>query len=279
MSLTKRELEEKVNKYTWYHILNLGQGVKTPGYVNLEHQQAIVNSAMSRVDFKGKRVLDIGCRDGMYCFDAEKRGASEVIGIDNMISKGALEFLIPYFQSKVKMYEKNLYDLNPKENGLFDVIIFPGVLYHLRYPFTALRILRELLKPDGTIIIETAVLRSFKSSKLEKLALLYCPIADESPYEDTSVTFFNTKGMVDSLSSLGYTTKSINYMYDDSRKKSLSAFKRFKLFCLKLSKGYDIDRITLVCNASKYADEGVTKYWNEVYSPDEISNLRNPDNR
>ena len=60
---------------------------------------------------KGKRVLDIGCRDGIYSFEAEKMGAKEVIGIDNDISKPALEFLIPYFNSKVKMFEMNLFDL------------------------------------------------------------------------------------------------------------------------------------------------------------------------
>ena len=279
MSFTKENLAEEIKKYEWYHIIDLGNGIKTPGYVNLEYQQATVNNAMAKVDFKGKRVLDIGCRDGMYSFDAERRGAAEVMGIDNMVSKGAQELLIPHFNSIVKMHEINLYDLSPKEHGLFDVIIFPGVLYHLRYPFTALKTIRELLKPDGVIIVETAVLRSFGFSKLEKLALLYCPIEDESPYEATSVTFFNTKGMVDSLKSLGYTSNSISYMYDEAAKNGLPFAKKFKLFLTKIVKGFIIDRITLVCSASKFSDEGVVKYWNDVYTPDEIIDLKNPDNR
>lgn len=279
MNLNKDEILEKVKMFSWYHIIDVGHGIKTPGYNNLNLQQAVVNKALARVDFKEKKVLDIGCRDGMYCFDAEKRGASEIIGIDSMISKGATEFLIPYFNSKVKMYEMSLFELTPEKFGLFDVIIFPGVLYHLRYPFSALKIMRTLLKPNGIMIMETAVLRSFSFSRLEKLALLYCPIGKESPYEETSVTFYNTKGLIDSLTSLSFDTISINYMYDDERRKNLTIYKRFKLFILKLYKGYTIDRITTISKASNYSETGVANYWNKVYSEQEIIDLKNPDNR
>ena len=65
-------------------------------------------------------MLDIGCRDGLFAFEAESMGASEVIGIDNDLSKAAVEFLIPFLKSKVTMYEMNLYDLKPETFGLFD---------------------------------------------------------------------------------------------------------------------------------------------------------------
>ena len=51
-------------------------------------------------------------------------GATEVIAIDNDISKPAVEFFDPLFNSKVKMHEMNLFDLNEKSFGKFDVIIF-----------------------------------------------------------------------------------------------------------------------------------------------------------
>jgi hypothetical protein len=49
-------------------------------------------------------------------------------------ASSATEFLIPFFKSKVRMLQQNLQDLKAQELGLFDVILFPGVLYHLRYP-------------------------------------------------------------------------------------------------------------------------------------------------
>jgi 2-polyprenyl-3-methyl-5-hydroxy-6-metoxy-1,4-benzoquinol methylase len=81
-----------------------------------------------------------------------------VIGIDSDLSKGATEFLIPHFRSHVQMHELTLFDLRPQTFGRFDVIVLAGVLYHLRYPFWGLKILRDLLSPDGILIIETAIL-------------------------------------------------------------------------------------------------------------------------
>ncbi len=57
---------------------------------------------------------------------------AEVIGIDNDLSAGAVEVLLPYFKSKVQMHQFNLYDLTPETFGKFGIVIFPGVLYHLR---------------------------------------------------------------------------------------------------------------------------------------------------
>ncbi|MBE0477160.1 MAG: DUF1698 domain-containing protein [Coriobacteriia bacterium] len=152
-------------------------------------------------------MLDVGCRDGLFSFAAESFGAREVIGIDNDLSIPATEFLIPYFQSKVRMERMNVYDLTPESYGRFDVVIFPGVLYHLRYPFNSLKAIRDVMIPGGDLIIETAIWRGDKRN-----ALLFCPIGDDSPYESTSCTFFNEKGLVDTLNSMGFETLSVEYL-------------------------------------------------------------------
>lgn len=56
------------------------------------------------LELEDGRVLDIGCWDGRFCFEVEKLGVKEVIGIDNDLFKGVVEFLIFYFELKVKMY-------------------------------------------------------------------------------------------------------------------------------------------------------------------------------
>jgi SAM-dependent methyltransferase len=128
-------------------------------------------------------------------------GAAQVVGIDNDLSKPATEFLIPFFKSKVQMLQQNLYDLKARELGLFDVILFAGVLYHLRYPFWGLKVMRDVMKPGGELLIETAIWRGDPNN-----AMLFCPIENDSPYEPTSCTFFNEKGLVDTLNSLNFDT-------------------------------------------------------------------------
>ena len=61
-------------------------------------------------------------------------------------------------------------------------------------------------------MIETAVFLEHQD-----LPLLYCPIDDESPYEPTSVSFFNIKGLTDTLSSLGIVVDNVSLLGLDAR--------------------------------------------------------------
>ncbi len=155
---------------------------------------------MDNVDFKGKRVLDIGCRDGLFSFEAEKRGASEIMGIDNNISKGSVELLIPFLKSKVRMQELNVYELLPEKHGTFDIILFFGVLYHLRFPFLSLQKIANCLSEGGLLLIESGMLNV---PTLANKDLLYCPV-EESPYDPTACTFFNAKGLCSTMRSFNF---------------------------------------------------------------------------
>ena len=201
------DIRQQMSKYNFYHNIPLTDTITTPGNQTYIRAQTLCMKYLKSLDLMGKRVLDIGCRDGLYSFTAERMGASEVIGIDNDLSVPATEFLIPFFKSKVKMECMNLYDLKPETFGVFDVIVFPGVLYHLRFPFWGLRAIRDAMKPGGHLVIETAVFDSQPNH-----ALLFCPIGEESPYEETSPTIFNEKGLRDSLTSMGFDTKSVEFL-------------------------------------------------------------------
>lgn len=203
-------LEMRLAAFNFYHCLQLNPEVRTKGYEEFRGLQAPVAEALERLPLAGKRVLDVGCRDGLFSLQAERLGASEVIGIDNDLSRGAVEVVLPYLKSKVQMYELNLYDLLPETFGSFDVVIFPGVLYHLRYPMWGLKRIRDVMNPHGWLLIETAVFVGH-----DDLPLLYCPIDDESPYEPTSVTFFNVKGLTDTLSSLGIRVETVSLLGPD----------------------------------------------------------------
>ena len=183
----------------FYHVIRLTETIETPGVLAHVPSQEKVHRAIRSLDMQGKRVLDVGCRDGLYSFECEKLGAAEVIGIDNNISPAAVEFLIPVLESKVKMHEMNILDLRPQTYGTFDIVIFAGVLYHLRYPFYGLKIIRDVLKDGGVLVLETAIL-----ADENRLALMYCPVGSENPYDRTCPTFFNLKGLTDTLLSLGF---------------------------------------------------------------------------
>src|SRR5262245_42038850 len=168
---TINDLRATIARYGWYHETEVAPGVTTPGWQVARPVTQKAIDALHKVNVKGKRVLDVGCRDGAIAFEAEKLGAADVIGIDNDISKGATEFLIPHLGSRVKMHEMNLFDLTTQTFGTFDVIVLAGVLYHLRYPFWGLKILRDLLVPNaGILIVETAILIDEN-----RHAMLFCP--------------------------------------------------------------------------------------------------------
>ena len=219
--MNENELREKVESYKYYHIIKVTDAVSTPGDPTFLPAQDVCMEHLRGVNLKGKRVLDIGCRDGLFSFAAERLGAEEVIGIDNDISAAAVEFLIPYFQSRVKMREMNLYDLQPSDFGLFDVVVFPGVLYHLRYPFWSLKVIRDVIKPGGDLLIETMIWDGMNGD-----AMLFCPT--DVVHDATTCTLFNEKGLVDTMRSLGFVLVSRTYA-DMTRGQGLSAMpKRLK---------------------------------------------------
>ncbi len=259
--MNDNDILEKIKKYDFYHRIKLTENITTPGINRKQIHKNI--DQIRKLDLKGKKVLDIGCRDGIYSFEAEKMGASEVIAIDNDISKPAVEFLIPFLNSKVQMHEMNLFDLNEKSFGKFDVIIFPGTLYHLRYPFQALKIITNILKEDGILLIETAILQeSFDR------AILYCPINEDGPFGSTSCTFFNPKGLIDTLTSMGVET--INYSLSFKVNKLKIFIKSFLRIFFK--KNFLDKNLTTVCRGlflckkkTKLINENDSKYWDSVH--------------
>ena len=260
-SLSDSELLEKIKKYDFYHRISLNERVITPGINRAQIHKNL--EKIRSLDFQGKKVLDIGCRDGIYSFEAEKLGADEVIGIDNDLSKPALEFLIPYFNSKVKMHEMNLFDLKEEDFGKFDIIIFPGTLYHLRYPFQALKSIINVLNEDGLLLLETSILQEDLNR-----AILYCPINDDGPYGSTSCTFFNPKGLKDALYSMGVETIEYELSFKASKIKLL--IKHFLRFFFK--KTFMGKNLTTVCRGlflckknSKVVNKEDEKYWDSTH--------------
>lgn len=87
-------------------------------------------------DLRGKRALDIGAWDGWFGFELERRGA-EVVSIDRWDNPRYRE-MHAALGSRAEYKQLNVYDLDPAKLGRFDIVLFLGVLYHLKHPLLAL---------------------------------------------------------------------------------------------------------------------------------------------
>jgi tRNA (mo5U34)-methyltransferase len=126
----------------WYHRIDLGDGIVTPG---LEGTDTRTESLDLPDDLSGKSVLDIGAWDGVFSFEAERRGAARVLATDSFCWSGEgwgtqEGFLTArrILGSRVEDQEIDVMDLSPERVGTFDLVLFVGVLYHLKHPLLAL---------------------------------------------------------------------------------------------------------------------------------------------
>ena len=82
---SKAELEQMVESAgTWWHSIDLGQGVVTPGKKSARFLAKELHS-LQLPDLTGKSVLDIGAFSGFYSFEAERRGAARVVALDHYV--------------------------------------------------------------------------------------------------------------------------------------------------------------------------------------------------
>jgi tRNA (mo5U34)-methyltransferase len=135
----------------WHHTMRFPHGIVSPG----AYDPQFLTGLLELPELRGKRVLDVGTRDGFFAFECERRGA-EVVALDHsdleLTGFGAARRI---YESRVEYVQANVYDLTADRLGTFDVVLFLGVLYHLRHPLLALDRLRELCR--GLLVVESLV--------------------------------------------------------------------------------------------------------------------------
>jgi tRNA (mo5U34)-methyltransferase len=112
-------------------------------------------------NMQGMRALDLGCSDGYFSFELEKRGAS-VVAID-FVPETYTGFATArkILDSQVEYRMDNVYNLTPETYGSFDVVLFMGVLYHLRKPLAALDSIRSVMKGGGQLFVGTMMIDDY----------------------------------------------------------------------------------------------------------------------
>ena len=175
----------------WYHSLELAPGIITPGRAPLAHWEDVLRS-LRLPALPGKRVLDIGAYDGFFSFAAERLGASRVVAMDHyawsadmtrymqewrrartegraipaphltkhwrpdeLPGRGPFDAAHACLRSRVEVVVADFMTEPAAKVGVFDIVLFLGVLYHLEEPLTAIRRVFDLTAPGGTCVIET----------------------------------------------------------------------------------------------------------------------------
>jgi tRNA (mo5U34)-methyltransferase len=177
--MTRAEIEQRVRALgTWFHNLDL-DGVKTapdhfigdyPGVVWRAIQDALPQ------DLSGQTVLDLGCNAGFFSLEMKKRGARRVLGVDfDPTYLAQARFAAEVSGLDVEFRELSVYDV-ARLGEKFDLVIFMGVLYHLRHPLLALDLLREHVV--GDLLVFQSMIRGSQGR---------IPIAPDYPFDEQEI--------------------------------------------------------------------------------------------
>lgn len=238
-TIDRKSLEERVAAVRWYHRMPLPGGIVTPGVSDAHRVVSRLRLPQSLV---GKSVLDIGAWDGFYSFECARRGAARVLATDSFSWSGESwgskqGFLLARdalnLNGIVDDRDIDVMEISPERvGGVFDLVLFLGVLYHLRDPISAIERVASVC--GGLLILET------------EIALEWVPWAAARVYpsrelneDDTNWYAYNIKALTGLLRRAGF--KEIRVVYRTSllrrlgrvakalaEDRGLSALKTFK---------------------------------------------------
>lgn len=143
----------------WFHSFAFPDGGRAEGVKALDvlqHEATLIFPD----PLEGKRVLDIGAWDGFFSFEAERRGAADVLATDHFCwsgpgwgNKDGFDHAHARFTSQVRSLDLDVEDHSVDALGTFDVVLLLGVLYHVTDPY---RILQSAAKMcSDHLVVET----------------------------------------------------------------------------------------------------------------------------
>lgn len=161
--------QKDVDGHPWYHTIDLGDGVVTPGYFD---HRALVDRYGIPEDLSGRRVLDVGTADGFWAFEFERRGGDvTAVDIDStaevdlppglralaadsgLVDPLGTGFALAHDRlgSRVRRSSGSVYTLDPGSLGTFDLVHAGDLLLHLRDPLLALARLRSVTRGEALL--------------------------------------------------------------------------------------------------------------------------------
>jgi tRNA (mo5U34)-methyltransferase len=177
--LAPAHIQQRVRELgPWFHNLDL-QGIKTAPDHFLGDYPAVKWQRFADAipaDLRGKSVLDIGCNGGFYAIEMKRRGADRVVGIDEDATYLAqARFAAEITGMDIELKQLSVYDVAVL-GETFDLVLFLGVLYHLRHPLLALDLIHEHVARD--VLVFQSMQRG--SDEVE-------PVATDYPFEEDRI--------------------------------------------------------------------------------------------
>ncbi len=127
-------------------------------------------------DLTGKTVLDIGCNGGFYSIEMKRRGAQRVLAVDHDESYLAqARFAAGLLEVEIEFRRLSVYDVGALAER-FDLVLFLGVLYHLRHPLLALDLIHEHVARDLLVC-----------QSMQRGAATEEPVASDYPFSETAI--------------------------------------------------------------------------------------------
>lgn len=134
----------------WFHNITLG-GVQTaPDHFLGDYPMVKWQRFEEAIpaDLSGMSVLDIGCNAGFYSMQMKRRGAARVLGIDfDEDYLRQARFAAEVEGLEIEYRKLSVYDMGALDER-FNLVLFVGVLYHLRHPLLALDLIHEHVTRD-----------------------------------------------------------------------------------------------------------------------------------
>jgi tRNA (mo5U34)-methyltransferase len=195
--VTPAELQAEADSFGWFHSIPLGNGVVTKGL----SESLLTEDQLP--DFAGRSVLDVGAWDGYYSFLAERKGASAVTAIDHYAwgvdfgargeywgecfangtlpdqSRDLTDFWRPELpgqrgfrfakealDSKVQPVVADFATTDLDALGTFDIVLYLGVLYHMKEPLTCLERVRKVTRQVAVVETEALYIEGLEEASL-----------------------------------------------------------------------------------------------------------------
>lgn len=165
----------------WFHNIDIGGISTAPGHFLGDYPSVKWQRFAQALpeDLDGRSVLDIGCNAGFYSIEMKRRNAGRVVGIDSdphYLRQAA--FAAEQAGVDIALHQMSVYEIG-KLGERFDLVIFMGVLYHLRHPLLALDMIREHVA--GDMLLFQSLLRG--SDRVPDLEPDY-PFAEAEIFDD-----------------------------------------------------------------------------------------------
>lgn len=147
--MNNQEIIELIEAHPkWYQKIELPNGITTPG-----RDRSKTAGAIFPKDLTGKTVLDVGCAEGYFSFEAKKRNADKVVGIDLDIAKLKIAKKFSEFQD-LDIDFQNL-DLDQLDDSdTYDYVICLNILHHVTNPIALIN--KLINKTKVKLILEVA---------------------------------------------------------------------------------------------------------------------------